>query len=115
MAEWRAVHPSVSYQHHYWLFNCFGGTVWLWSQWYNGLLRKNAHDASEAYQKVILAQQHFTSGGTFNIVSRHFLQRQAHVIQACIRHIERIVVIEKLLSQAVGGASGNIEVICEAI
>ena len=64
MAEWRAVHPSVSYQHHYWLFNCFGGTVWLWSQWYNGLLRKNAHDASEAYQKVILAQQHFTSGGT---------------------------------------------------
>ncbi|SPW43065.1 inner membrane protein [Escherichia coli] len=46
------------------LFNCFGGTVWLWSQWYNGLLRKNAHDASEAYQKVILAQQHFTSGGT---------------------------------------------------
>ena len=43
---------------------CFGGTVWLWSQWYNGLLRKNAHDASEAYQKVILAQQHFTSGGT---------------------------------------------------
>lgn len=54
MAEWRAVHPSVSYQHHYWLFNCFGGTVWLWSQWYNGLLRKNAHDASEAYQKVIL-------------------------------------------------------------
>ncbi len=64
MAEWRAVHPSVSYQHHYWLFNCFGGTVWLWSQWYNGLLRKNVHDASEAYQKVILAQQHFTSGGT---------------------------------------------------
>ena len=52
------------YQHHSWLFNCFGGTVWLWSQWYNGLLRKNAHDASEAYQNVILAQQHFTSGGT---------------------------------------------------
>ena len=46
-------------------FNGFGGTVWFVEcSEHNRLLRKNAHDASEAYQKVILAQQHFTSGGT---------------------------------------------------
>ncbi len=31
----------------------FGGTVWLWPQWQSGLLRKNAHDALEAYQEAI--------------------------------------------------------------
>lgn len=31
----------------------FGGTVWLWPQWQSGLLRKNAHDALEAYQDAI--------------------------------------------------------------
>lgn len=30
----------------------FGGTLWLWPQWQSGLLRKNAHDALEADQKL---------------------------------------------------------------
>ena len=31
----------------------FGGIVWLWPQWQSGLLRRNAHDALEAYQDAI--------------------------------------------------------------
>ncbi|MDN0123724.1 YccS/YhfK family putative transporter [Yersinia aleksiciae] len=31
----------------------FGSTLWLWPQWQSGLLRKNAHQALGAYQKIL--------------------------------------------------------------
>lgn len=31
----------------------FAGMIWLWPQWQSGLLRKNAHDALEAYQEAL--------------------------------------------------------------
>ncbi|HBZ15150.1 MAG TPA: hypothetical protein DEO73_05240 [Pantoea sp.] len=31
----------------------FAGMIWLWPQWQSGLLRKNAHDALEAYQDAL--------------------------------------------------------------
>lgn len=31
----------------------FGGMIWLWPQWQNGLLRQNAHDALEADQEAL--------------------------------------------------------------
>lgn len=31
----------------------FASALWLWPQWQSGLLRKNAHQALEAYQKIL--------------------------------------------------------------
>lgn len=31
----------------------FASTLWLWPQWQSGLLRKNAHQALEEYQKIL--------------------------------------------------------------
>lgn len=31
----------------------FGGTLWLWSQWQSGLLRKNAYQALERDQEAL--------------------------------------------------------------